>query len=444
MADLFISLPESNLPIFYLEGERDVLFYTPGYLVRVEKQNWRQTIRMSDAWRQLERKAIKALEKPSLRTSEFKPLSLNVYLNRHCNLECIYCFTKSTHKNKPLMALSTDAIIAAAQIVIKNCKEMNKPMVLVMHGGGEPTLDNRLEPLVNYIKDVCSKEDVEIFTYLATNGVMTPAKAEKICQLFDLIGLSCDGPPNIQNMHRPLEDKANSSAYIERTVSILHRHFQAFEVRVTLTKNSWPQMMDIAQYLIDHIHPDGINVELAYLTATPLITANDINTFTELYLSAQAHCQAAGIPWRGSAIRPSQHHQQYCHVLQDTFQIIPGDVATNCFLDNDSIESKGRGLQISAFDKQTKKWTFDFKKIHSLRTRLITNVQICEDCIVSSHCHRSCPNICPFDNHSTLPDILCQLNQHLFNKVLIRAGDELSEYCEQHSQLIHSKDIIAC
>lgn len=444
MTESFIPLPDTNLPIFYLERERDILLYAPGYLVRVEKQNWLQTIKESDAWRQLERKAIKTLEKPSQRTSEFKPLSLNVYLNRHCNLECIYCFTKSAHKNKPLIAPSTDAIIAGAQIVIENCKEMNKPMVLVMHGGGEPTQDNRLEPLVNYIKELCSRENVKDFTYLATNGVMTPAKAEKICQLFDLIGLSCDGPPIIQNMHRPLSDNGNSSAYIERTASILHRNFQAFEVRVTLTKNSWLQMLDIAQYFIDHIHPSGINVELAYLTATPPITANDINTFTELYLSAQTQSQAAGIPWRSSSIRPGQHHQQYCHVLQDTFQIIPGDVATNCFLDNESIESKGRGFQIGTFDQQSKKWTFDLKKIHSLRTHLSTNAQICEDCIVSFHCHRSCPNICPFDNNSTLPDIHCQLNQHLFNKVLIKVGDELTEYCEQHSQPIHSKDIIAC
>jgi sulfatase maturation enzyme AslB (radical SAM superfamily) len=444
MADPFISLEDTNLPIFYLEGEMDVLLYTPGYLVRVEKQNWRQTIRGSETWHQIERKANKTQEKPSHWTSEFRPLSLNVYLNRHCNLDCVYCFNRPAQKNNPLMAPSTDAIIAGAKLVVKNCREANKPMVLVIHGGGEPTLDNRLEPLVNYIKDTCRKANVEIFTYLATNGVMNSVKAEKICQLFDLIGLSCDGPPDIQNLHRPLIDKGNSSSYIERTASIFQRNFQAFEVRVTLTKNSWPQMVNIAQYFIDHIHPSEINVELAYLTTTPPITANDINPFTDLYLSVQAHCQAAGIPWRSSAFRPGQHHRQYCHVLQSTLQIIPGDVATNCFLDNDSFESRGRGLQIGAFDKQSKKWTFDVKRIHSLRKRLLTNAHICEDCIVSSHCHRSCPNICPFDNHSTLPDIHCQLNQHLFTEVLIRAGKELLEQCEQLNQPFHGRDIIAC
>lgn len=444
MAESFIPLPETSLPIFYLEGEKDVLLYAPGYLVRVEKQNWRQTIRESDAWHQLERKAIKSQEKPYNRTSEFRPLSLNVYLNRHCNMNCVYCFTRPAKKNNPLMAPSTDAIIAGAQVVVENCEKANKPMVLVMHGGGEPTLDNRLEPLVNYIKDTCRKENVEIFTYLATNGVMTPAKAEKVCQLFDLIGLSCDGPPDIQNLHRPLINNGVSSPYIERTTSIFKRNFQTFEVRVTLTKDSWPQMVKIAQYLIDHIHPNGINVELAYLTATPPITDGDIDTFTELYLSAQANCQAAGIPWRSSAVRPAQHHRQYCHILQNALQIIPGDVATNCFLDNDSLESKERGFQIGAFDQQSKKWAFDKAKIKSLRTHLLTNVQVCEDCFLSSHCHRSCPNICPFDKQSILPDIHCELNQYLFTQYLIRAGEELSEQCKQLNQPIYGRDIITC
>ena len=129
MAESFIPLPETNLPIFFLEGERDVLLYAPGYLVRVEKQNWRQTIKGSEAWLQLERKAFKAQEKSSSWTSEFRPLSLNVYLNRHCNLDCVYCFTRPVQKNNPLIAPSTEAIIAGAEIVIQNCKEENKPMV---------------------------------------------------------------------------------------------------------------------------------------------------------------------------------------------------------------------------------------------------------------------------------------------------------------------------
>jgi len=444
MSKSFIPLLDTSLPIFYKEDDKCILLYSFGYLVSVEKQNWRQNLIVSEEWQRLQKNAINGTKNPPKWVQKFKPFSLNIYLTRLCSMNCVYCFSSPSQKNQQLISPSTDAIIACAHMVVENCREEDKTMVLVTHGGGEPTMDNRLEPLVIYIKDLCKKKNVKIFTYLATNGMMDAAKAEKISQIFDLVGLSCDGPPEIQNQQRPLTNGSHSSPFIETVASIFHRNQQNFEVRVTLTRNSWPRMIDIATYFIERIHPNGINLELAYKTSKPPIYECEINTFVDLYLSAQAICQKVNIPWRSSAIRPSHHHRQYCHILQNTLQIIPGDIATNCFLDNDLIESLQRGMQIGAYNQHSKNWVIDFRKIDSLRRKLLINAQVCENCIASSHCHRSCPDVCPFDCKADVPDIHCQLNKRLFQEFLVRAGKQLIEYREKHHQLIAGKEIIAC
>ena len=444
MSELFNPFPSTKLPIFYNIRNKDVLVYAPGFLVRVEKSDWERSLSVSSEWQRLQTYAEGTIEQPRSWHERFKPVSLNVYITRSCNLHCVYCFSDPSQADSKYFAPSTESIIEGAYLVADICYAKGFPMTFVLNGGGEPTLDSRIALLISDVKEICAQKNVPLFTYLATNGIMCTEKAKEVCTLFDLIGLSCDGPPEIQDFQRPIIGGGRSSTIVERTAAIFHQSDQEFEVRVTLTKESWPQMPAIANYLSKKIHPQAINVELAYRRPHFPVDEEDLEKFIEGYWIAKDICSEADIPWHSNSVRPGHHHRQYCHILQNTLQIIPGDVASLCFLDNDCMESLQRETQISVYDQDTKKWVINHTTINNKRKILLNNQEFCKNCMIASHCHRSCPEICPLTHPKDMPDIQCKLNRRLFNEYLDRKGNDLAVTCKKQQVGISGKEIVEC
>lgn len=419
------------------------MIYAAGYLVRVERQNWRDLLRSSPEWQTLQAHALQANRRPES-WETYTPISLHIYLTQKCNLACYYCFSEPARSRKISSDLSTEAVINAAELVSNNCQNQKSAMTVVFHGGGEPTQDKRIEPLAHYIRDMCEAKKIRAFFYLATNGVMAADTAEKMCEVFDLIGLSCDGPPDIQDKQRPTRAGFSSSKFIETTALIFNQHHQDFEVRLTLTKNSWPRMRDIAAYLIENLHPQAINVELCYRSPEFPVEEKDFGIYINAYLTAQALCQQSQIPWRTSRMRPAQAHRQYCHTLQNTLQIIPGDAASMCFLDSDAQESADIGTQIGAYNHLEHKWRIHQEQIIQNREIVLRQAAFCEDCFAQTHCHRSCPDRCPISAPQELPDLHCRLNRQLLGAVLESEGRNLATRCKKNHLTIAGKEIIAC
>lgn len=444
MTEAFKPFPETNLPIFIKTREDDYLVYAPGFLVRLEGPDWQKSLLCSPEWQTLQSHARKAEETPSSWSGPFTPFSLNVYLTRACNLSCYYCFSDPANANPDHQIASSESILDGAHLVVEHCREQGVPLTFVLNGGGEPTLDHRIESLIRDVKALCVTNEVPLFTYLATNGMISTQRASKMCNLFDLIGLSCDGPPEIQNMQRPSSTGEKSSSFVEHTASIFHQYGQAFEIRVTLTRGSWREMPVIAAYLTEFIQPQAINVELAYCKPNFPIDEREIEEYIQSYFSAKTICLKAGIPWHTNAIRPTHHHRQYCHILQNTLQVIPGDAASLCFLDNDQLESKKRGTCIATYDQDAHNWIIYQSKIDEIRNKLLSDQVICKSCFAASHCHRSCPDICPLIHNNKLPDIHCKLNRRLLDETLESTGNDLASHCSEHHVKIAGKEIIEC
>ena len=384
MTELFKPFPGTQLSVFYKARNTDVLVYAPGFLVRVEKTNWRRTLENSCEWQDLQSQANNKVKDPlDSWSGQFTPISLNVYITRSCNLTCDYCFSDPAKANPDYLKCSTESILKGAHLVVENCRKAGVPMTFVLNGGGEPTLDQRIEALVNHVRALCERYDVPLFSYLATNGTMSAGCARKMSNLFDLIGLSCDGPPEIQDRQRQSRTGEKSSTIVERTAAIFHQNNQPFETRVTLTKGSWRKMTAIAAYLVEVIRPQAINVELAYRRTNFPIDEGEFGSFIREYFSAKEISQKAGISWHTNAIRPAHHHRHFCHTLQNTLQVIPGDRASMCFLDNDKSESSHRGTDIAVFDRETNQWIFDHTKINDLRKVLLSDQEICNNCFAA-------------------------------------------------------------
>ena len=122
-----------------------------------------------------------------------------------------YCFAEAAPGRGP--RLDPAAIRAGARLVAENCRARGLPMTLVCHGGGEPAL--HLEPLAEalaLVETIAAERDVPLFRTISTNGALPAATAEWIARRFDRVGLSCDGPPDVQASQRPVWGGGDSAA----------------------------------------------------------------------------------------------------------------------------------------------------------------------------------------------------------------------------------------
>jgi sulfatase maturation enzyme AslB (radical SAM superfamily) len=449
---VFKKIPGIPYPIYKYSQSSVIYYYTPGYLARVdvehescfEKSLYDPT--RKQVLNKFEQQVFKleyAARNAEMRRSEisndpFKPKCLTIYFNQKCNLNCQYCFSDlGIGKNKPRVTIA--AIRSALEVVAENCKKDGSPLSVVFHGGGEPMLSwESLESIQPFLREQAAINDLKLFRYISTNGVMSEERAHRLATCVDMVGLSCDGPPDIQMIQRPVRNssKKSSSYYVERTGKILHKLGLPIHIRVTLTKNSYNRQEEICDYICRIFHPESIHVEPVYSGGRAknddLLAEEEMDCFIKSYSEAQIIANSYGIKWEVSGTRLKDIHMAYCNIYRQVLQLIPGDIATACFKIINSEQANAGALNIGAFDPTNNRFILKNSRVNELRLgyQLFNR---CQDCFIRYQCTHNCPNGCPLLFSDNGAGVLCKLFKRIafeelsrFMKVLDRSTEPIT------------------
>ena len=378
----FQPIPGVIPPVFARKFEELTLFYAPGYLAAARPQEaaeitgilagelpfgnlvphylTRAALNAEDKWRRC--------HDPRL----FKPVCLTLYTSLACNLKCSYCFAESERNDG--LQLSGAHIMRAAKKVLANCREKNEPFTVVFHGGGEPTLDPRMPDFLGELRTICSENHIPFRSYLATNGVMEEEKALFFAKIFQKIGLSVDGPPDIQNRQRPGRDGRETSMIVERTAGIIRNVRGKLTVRVTVLPDNFSRIPEITAYCREVLEADEIRMEPAYYQATD---AKAAAVFCDGFLKAKENCP--GLSYSGTRIR--EIHGRYCHPFRQVLHLVPPKSCSACFAVSTQREAEKRKLD--------QPWD------SGLAEKLSKDDPECDRCFNHFHCSRGCPDVCP-------------------------------------------------
>jgi uncharacterized protein len=363
---------------------------------------------------------------------EFTAECLTIYVNNQCNMRCRYCYSKPDADMNG--NVSEQGVRAAARLVAGMCAASNRPFTLAFHGGGEPTLDPLL---LDRLLDIARKEAGHFMlqprTYIATNGVVSRETARRLAERFDLVGVSCDGPPEIQDRNRPGRDGRPLSDYVGRTMSILQQHGRPFHVRVTISRETVHCQEEIVSYLLERYAPAEIRLEPVYVNrsgeALPDVSCAAV--FAQGFLAAQKVGEAGGIPVATSITRPEAVYGPYCNVLRRVLNLVPGDFATGCFLESRLEGITRRGVQTGSLDFTHGVFRMDSENIRSLIARCSVPPTGCIECLCSCHCTFGCPDRCALEKAESFPlreaamgSFRCLVNRMLMETIIIDAADE--------------------
>lgn len=388
LTDHFCRIPDEVLPIFSRAAGGLTLFYAPGYLAAADAEKAREIRKIlageipfgNPAAAELISAAGSALAHwERIRDPEsYCPVCLTLYTTLACSLKCEYCFAEENRE--PALFLEHEFIRDSARMVLANCKKTDMPFTAVFQGGGEPSLDPRLPEILAELRELCGAEGVPFFSYIATNGVMEEEKARWIAEHFDAVGLSLDGPPEIQDTQRPLRTGGGSSQLVERTAAVLKRIMGRLNVRVTVRPQEFTRIGEITAYLADHLHADEIHLEPAYCRgAGPNPEQADL--FCEQYLSAVKKLRAEGVRLTFSGSRIGEIHGRYCQIFRQVLHLVPPDGRSACF----AVSSR-RSAEYSGLALFVDNFLFD---------ELSGEDPGCTDCFNRFHCARGCPDVCP-------------------------------------------------
>jgi coproporphyrinogen III oxidase-like Fe-S oxidoreductase/sulfatase maturation enzyme AslB (radical SAM superfamily) len=439
-----------ELPIYQLEGPGGtVLLYTPGTLAVLTdtqaawlRRVWKDgtepqedtSFREQSEWL-LEHARNAVAARNRWLAEEYRPECLTVYLSNQCTLRCSYCFAAPARTAaRSGSCLHPDAFAAAAELVGRNCAAKGRALQLVCHGGGEPTLHwELLLHLVGISKAVAERHAVPWSGYIATNGVMPLERVRGMAAVFGRIGLSCDGPPDIQDRQRPSSNGAPTSDPVRRTAVALKEAGVRLDLRATITPETVSRQADILEYLVAELGADSVSFEPVYSpeAGEDRRGGSDPEEWAGHFMRAKRIASRYDIALSFSGIRLEEHHGPYCNTLRQSLHLSPDGRATNCFLVVDGDDPGHNDRIIGGFDRRSGRFLLDQARIAILLERAARIGAGCQGCFAAYHCARSCPDECALPNAHAPSEpkakasFRCRLNRAVGHALLNESALEL-------------------
>lgn len=323
---------------------------------------------------------------------------VSFFLTTKCNLNCVYCYNRDERSQYKPQTLSLEIAKAGMDLFFSE----NPSRHLRFYGPGEPTQEFKLmKQIVEYGHSVAGNE---ITTELQTNGCFSEEICDWIINNINILWISFDGEPDIQNANRPFANGKPSSPVIEKNIKkILSASNNSVMVgaRVTITENN----IDRQKQMIDYFSSLGIK----YIWNDPIFPSVDkipvcddlqkqknfffdMDHYADTYIEAYRYALECGV-FYGSFLTCNfdgccSQHCRSCtpvpHFTTDGF-ISACDLVTigeaaghmDCFV-------------YGKWDKKEKKFNFDYAKIKALQERSIHNMEHCKNCSVREHCGGYC------------------------------------------------------
>ena len=297
------------------------------------------------------------------------------------------------------------------------------------------------------------------FGYIGTNAILLEKeKIQWLSKNFDLIGISCDGPPDIQDIQRPAPDNNKSSQIVKQFARTIYDSKGQLEVRSTITPLTMKRQTEIVSYLCNHLYTAQIRFEPAYRQTNKgqlQFAKNHAEIFAENFLAAQNKANIYGCNLSYSGARLEEFHSSYCNILRDVLHLIPNGNATACFFCVDSNQSDNNDCIIGRYYENKCEFLLDQNKLF-LHKKNVCRIPVqCKKCINIYHCNRGCPDLC-FHNYNLdinkkkhmkqLNAFRCRLNKYLSVKWILHnalsylnVNDDTKK--EKQNAYIENKDV---
>ena len=321
------------------------------------------------------------------------------FLTTRCNLRCIYCYNREERAQENIQTLSLEVAKAGVDYYFSN----NSSRHIRFYGPGEPTQAFPLmKGIVEYARSLAGDA---LSTELQTNGCFNEKVRAWLLDNLNIIWVSFDGEPDVQNFNRPCANGAPSAPIIENNVRWLIKNKGERNLmvgaRVTITNANIHRQREI----IDYFHALGIQ----YVWCDPLFPAVgdvpvcddpeklasydfDMNLYADTYLDAYTYSKEVGI-FYGSFLTCNFDGvcNRHCRACTPAPHFTTDGYISACDLVTFGKSPKHMECFVyGQWNNETKQFDIDAEKVNNLQSRTIENMPHCMHCDVREHCGGYC------------------------------------------------------
>ena len=336
----------------------------------------------------------------------YAPTRVTLLLTNRCNLGCRYCYAGRQTGD---MVMPEQLGKAAIEYAATNCvKRGKKVLELGIHGGGEATTAwHELVTFLEYGKEIAAANSLDLRAGLATNAVMSTAKAEWIAANVSNVNVSLDGPPRIQDAMRPTRAGKPTSGVIRRTLKILEEHDTRYGIQSTVTTDTVADMPRIVAYFARYTKPALVKFEPVsdcgrYHGHRDQIPsgydfARYFNQAYEVGARKGLHVAFSGIRLFGPGL------SYFCGAFGEPFAVTPDGFVSACYEAYSADAPFAETFLFGRYDERKRSFAIDKRKLEGLRKRNIYTLPACKKCF----CRYSCAGDCATRNfrHSGRDDL---------------------------------------
>ncbi len=321
---------------------------------------------------------------------------ISFLMTTSCNLACEYCYLRNCRTSHQSIDLEF-----AEQGLIDYFS--NSPSRHIrFFASGEPTLElAKIKAIRDFAADVA---DRSIISEIQTNGFFAPEAAIWLAQHMDIIWLSWDGPPDVQDLLRPTPQGQPSSGVLERNARILLEQGRKLTVgvRATITPVNLNRQAEMLEYFRRH----GIRAVYSDPVFPPVfppvgVTGDRIPRprldldesfmmdYAHEFLRTQKRAHELGM-FYGSILTVNfdEESEYFCRSCLPSPHLTSDGYVTCC--DMASSGDLLPELVYGQYDTELGKIIYDEKKLARIRLRRASNLVECQGCNVLLHCAGAC------------------------------------------------------
>jgi uncharacterized protein len=330
--------------------------------------------------------------------SHAKKVMLSIFLTTRCNLDCIYCYANKGRAIHDHQTISFEFVKVGIDFYINEFNNHH----LRFFGAGEPTCE------LDLMKKICEyariKTNSELITEIQTNGAFGPSARDWLAENINIIWVSSDGPPDIQDYYRPFFKSGEAtSSIIESNIKYLLRNGKGFTgIRVTINDLNIERQIEMVDYFssmgITYIWTDPLFPPVGYRPIinnpgnNPKITEIDLLKYVKLYSEAYHYAKKKNI-FYGSflACNFDEKTSINCRACIPVPHLTTDGYISACDMALFGENANHMDVFIyGKWDKQNNSILIDKNKIDSLRSRSLSNLPGCNNCLAAKNCAGYC------------------------------------------------------
>lgn len=314
---------------------------------------------------------------------------VSLFMTTECNLDCSYCYVEDHgHEHSINLDFAKRGIID----FFANSRSRH----IRFYAAGEPTMEYRKIKAIQ--KFAFKLAGNRLKSEIQTNGVFGDNIARWLAHAVDIIWISCDGPPHIQDTLRPGLDGGKTSAIIEKNVAIMLNESTKSRVgiRATITPINLHRQIEMIEYFyslgVTAVFSDPVFpvVEANSTKVKKLDLGEDfVMKYARQFVRARKRAEELGV-FYGSilAVNFDEKTEYFCRACLPCPHLTTDGYVSCCdfaYLGHILPE-----LIYGRFDPNIGTITYDKKKVVAIRSRKASNLAKCQGCEVLYHCAGGC------------------------------------------------------